>query len=75
MSRIAVTGSIVAPVIQAGSIVGPIITISTVATATLTADNLYLEFDTGLIPDTNTLVLALNDVFTFLQSSGSITVD
>jgi hypothetical protein len=75
MSRIAVKGSIVAPVIEQGQIVGPTATISAVATATLTADNLYIEFDTGLIPDTDTLTLALNAVFNYLQTSGSITVD
>jgi hypothetical protein len=75
MSRIAITGMVTAPSIEQGQIVGPFVVIGTVATATLTTDNLYIEFDTGLIPDTNTLELALNNAFTFLQSSGSITVD
>jgi hypothetical protein len=75
MSRIAVKQTIVAPTVQAGQIIGPTVTTGTVSTATLTTNSLYLEFDTGLIPDTATLILALNDVFTFLQSSGSLVDD
>lgn len=74
MSRIAIKETIIAPTIVAGLIVGPAVNVATVATATLTANSLYLEFDTGLIPDTATLITALDAAFVFLKSSGSISV-
>jgi hypothetical protein len=74
MARIAVLGTVAVPVIQAGSIVGPLVTYGTTATATLSVKDIYIEFDTGKVPDTATLITALNNAFTFLKSTGSLTV-
>lgn len=75
MARIAVLGTVVAPVIEAGQIVGPEVIMGATATATLSAHSLYLEFDTTLIPDTDTLVLALNTALNYFQTTGSIVAD
>jgi hypothetical protein len=72
MSRIGVGVTITPAYIAQGQIVPAGMVALASGTGSLTAEGLYVEFDTTQIPDTRTLTQAMNSVLNYLQTSGSI---
>lgn len=66
MARLGLEVIVVPPMINLGQVVGPFQFVVG-QPGTLTTDNLYLEFDSAEMPDTATVVNALQAAINFLQ--------
>ena len=71
MARTGIQAAVAPPFISQGQIVGPT-QVVTSNSGNLTTDNLYLEFDDAVIPDTNTIVQVLNAALAYLGTNGSL---
>lgn len=75
MARYGISVAVYPPVDQNGQVVLSLPVVQAASTSALTSDNLYVEFDGLVIPDTATLVNAINALLAFIEANNDIVTD